>query len=430
MAKLRDIVQINSGYTSYVDLYEEYYDLAKNRGRMERYKPIAAHRQAFEKIANALNPMDRRFYFLSGSYGTGKSHLLLMLSNYFANPSDVPEVEAFFKNYDVAQNEVLLKPGETLKERKASSLKEARKSGCYLVALCRYGLNLDFEGALLRALHDALEKEESKILIDTHYQEAVRRIKDWQTRRSETHFYTNLEAAISRQAPDWTINDLLEGLEKFDESALKVFKSCYKVVTDTDFAYSKDNLRDIITDFLKNPNFKENYKGIVFIYDEFGDAIDKNLVVYSTLLDFAQFCASSTLEKGGAVIFVGTGHKGFRNHGQIGDLNAQTLEARVTEIGLQTQGMEDIIAAIVQPKKDSTEWIQDVQSQAGKFTWFSGECLRLRLFNWLPAPKINKNIIQNIEINSFAIVFYMNSWDAHLITKSKYFNLSFYIVIN
>ena len=117
---------------------------------------------------------------------------------------------------------------------------------------------------------------------------------------------------------------------------------------------------------------------------------------YTTLLDFAQYCANSTLEKGGTVVFIGTGHKAFRNHGQIGDLNAETLEARVSEIGLQTQGMEDIIAAIVQPKKDSPEWMQQIQSQTGKFTWFSSECNRLRLFNWLPAPKIKNNIIQNI----------------------------------
>ena len=147
---------------------------------------------------------------------------------------------------------------------------------------------------------------------------------------------------------------------------------------------------------MKNPAFKELYKGIVFLYDEFGAAIDANLVNYSTLLDFAQFCANSTLEKGGTVIFIGTGHKAFRNHGQIGDLNAETLEARVTEIGLQTQGMEDIIAAIVQPRKDLSEWAQYVQSQSGKFTWFSGECNRLHLFDWLPAPKIKNNIIQNI----------------------------------
>jgi len=259
MTKIRDIVQINSGYTSYVDLYEEYYDVVKNRGRMERYKHIAAHRQVFEKIANALNPLDRRFYFLSGSYGTGKSHLLLMMANYFASPSDLPEIEAFFRNYETAQSEVLLKPGEALKERKAASLKEARKSGRFLVALCRYSLNLDFEGAVLRALEEALQKDESHILLDSHYREALRRIKDWESRRNETRFYSDLELAISRLLPDWTVNDLIDGLEKYDEQALKAFKSCFQLVTDSEFSYKKDNLRDIISDFLKNPDFKERY---------------------------------------------------------------------------------------------------------------------------------------------------------------------------
>ena len=396
MTKIREIVKINSGYTSYVDLYEEYHDIVRNRGRMERYKPIAAHRQVFEKVANALNPKDRRFYFLSGSYGTGKSHLLLMLANFFANSSDLPEIEAFFNNYETAQKEVLLKPGESLKERKAASLKEARKSGRYLVAMCRYSLNLDFEGAALRALEDALQKDDAQLLLDNHYREAVRRITDWESRKNETRFYMDLEKALNHSFPDWTINDLIDGLEKFNEQALKAFKSCFRSVTDTDFAFTKDNLRDIINDFLKSPGFKELYKGIVFLYDEFGAAVDAGLVNYTTLLDFAQFCANSTLEKGGAVIFIGSGHKAFRNHGQIGDLNAETLEARVTEIGLQTQGMEDIIAAIVQPRKDTSEWTNNVHSQSGKFTWFSGECNRLRLFNWLPAPKIKNNIIVNI----------------------------------
>lgn len=396
MTKIRDIIKINSGYTSYVDLYEEYYDIVKNRGRMERYKPITAHRQAFEKIANALNPLDRRFYFLTGSYGTGKSHLLLMLANYFANPSDVPEIEMFFKNYETAQGEVLLQPGEILNERKAASLKEARKSGRYLVAICRYSLNLDFEGALLRALEDALKDDETDILVDSHYREALRRIKNWEARRNESRFFSDLEAAISRLYPDWTINDLVDGLEKFDDQALSAFKSCFKQVTDTEFAYEKDNLRDIISDLLQTPQFKERYKGIVFLYDEFGAAIDANLVNYRTLLDFSQYCANSTLEKGGTVIFIGTGHKAFVNHGRVSEyIDTRTLEQRVTEIGLQTQGMEDIIAAIVQPKKDAPAW-QVVQSHSGKFTWFSGECNRLRLFNWLPAPKIKNNIIQNI----------------------------------
>ncbi len=234
-----------------------------------------------------------------------------------------------------------------------------------------------------------------KILIDSHYSEALRRINDWQTRRNESRFYNDLESALSHSG--WTIDNLVQGLKEFNEQALSVFKDCFKSVTDQKFAYSQDNLRDIITDFLKDSDFKANYKGIVFLYDEFGGAIDSGYVSYGPLLDFAQFCASSTLEKGGSVIFIGTGHKGFRTHGKIGDLNAETLEARVTEIPLLTQGMEDIIAAIVQPKKDSQEWEQLILQKAeGRFTWFATECNRLRLFNWLPAPKIKNNIIKNI----------------------------------
>ncbi|MFA7408003.1 MAG: chitobiase/beta-hexosaminidase C-terminal domain-containing protein [Anaerolineaceae bacterium] len=396
MTKISNIIQINSGYTSYVDLYEEYYDLEKNRGRMGRYSPIAAHRTVFEKVANILNPLDRRFYFLSGSYGTGKSHLLLMFANYFANPSDLPEIETFFENYENAQSQVLLKPDEELQETKAKVLKEKRKSGRFLVAICRYSLNLNFEGALLRALEEAIEEDHANILIDSHYQEANRRLKDWEERKNDVKFFHDFENAVGTQFPDWTTEDILDGLSKYDDSAFSVFRTCFKTVTDTEFKFEKDNLRDIISDFLTNPKFKERYQGIIFFYDEFGSTIDAGLVEYRNMLDFAQFCANSTMDKGGTVAFIGTGHKAFRNHGTIGDLNAETLEARVTEIGLETQGMEDIISAIVQPNINSIEWANQVQPHSGKFTRFSYECNRLTLFNWLPAPKIKINIIQNI----------------------------------
>jgi len=396
MTKIKEIVQINSGYASYVDLYAEYYDFERNRGRMKRYKPITAHRVVFEKVAKTLNPKDRRFYFLSGSYGTGKSHLLLMLANYFALPSDLPEIESFFDNYEAAQEGVLLKPDEILSERKASSLKDARKTGRYLVAICRFDLNMEFEGVLLRALQDALQREKSSLILDTHYQEAVRRIKNWEERRGKDRFFKDFENALTKNYPDWTIPSLLEDLQNYQEDALVVFEDCFQRVTDAEFTFRNDNLRDILTDLLNNANFKETYKGIVFIYDEFGSAIDKGLVDYGTMLGFSQFCAESTLEKGGTVIFIGSGHRAFRNHGKLGDLNSETLEARVTEIGLETQGMEDIISAIVYPRKDSPDWQQHIVANSGKFTWFSGECKRLNLFNWLPTPKIKNNIIQNI----------------------------------
>jgi len=396
MTKIREIVEIKGGYTSYVDLYEEFNDPVKNQGRMSRYKPITAHRVAFERIAKVLNPLDRRFYFLRGSYGTGKSHLLLMTANYFANPSDLPEIEAFFHNYKVAQSEVKLKPGEALGERKADSLKAARAEGKYLVAICRSDWNLEFEGAILRAIEEALEQQESNLFLDTHYQEALRRIEDWESRKLEARFYNDFLSELNRSHNEWTLEGLTDELKVNNEEALKVFKECFKRVTDTDFTYNRDNLEDILSDMLSMPEFQEYYKGIVILYDEFGSAIDEGLVKYQNMLGFAQYCASSTLEKGGTVAFIATGHRAFRNHGRIGDLNAETLEARVEEIGLETQGMEDIIAAIVEPQKDKLEWREQVEPQSGKFTWFSKECNRLNLFDWLPAPKIEQNIIENI----------------------------------
>jgi hypothetical protein len=395
MTKIREIIDISSGYTSYVDLNVEYTNSEVNQERMRRYRPITAHRLAFEKIANALNPKDRRFYFLSGSYGTGKSHLLLMLANYFATPSDLPEMEKFFERYAQSQADVLLKPGETLRERTAASLKAARSAGRFLVALCNFDWNLEFEGAVIRAVEEALAREEITFQLDSHYMEALRRLADWEARKAEAPFYNRFEVALSNH-PGWTINGLAQDLKERKESALDVFKSCFAEATDNDFVYKKDNLQDILKDILASVDFKSHFKGIVILYDELGYALDDGLVNLSRLHGFAQFCANSGMEHL-PLIFIGTGHKAFRNHGQVGDaVHYSTLEARVSEIPLQTQGMEDIISAIVHPLKEKDDWKSEVAPQLGVFTWFSGECKRLSLFNWLPAPKIRNNIIENI----------------------------------
>jgi hypothetical protein len=395
MTKIKEIIDISSGYTSYVDLIAEYTDSGKNQERMRRYRPITAHRLAFEKIANALNPRDRRFYFLSGSYGTGKSHLLLMLANYFAEPSDLPEMEIFFERYTQSQASVLLRPGEILKERSAASLKAARNEGRYLLAFGNFGWNLEFEGAIIRAVEEAFVREGTTLQLDSYYLEALRRLADWQARKAEAPFYNRFEEALIYH-PGWTMDGLTQGLKDRKETAIEVFKSCFTEATDNEFRYSKDNLEEILKDILNSADFKTHFKGIIILYDEFGYALDNDLVNLSRLHNFAQFCANSGMQHL-PIIFIGSGHKSFRNHGQVSDaVHYSTLEARVSEISLQTQGMEDIISAIVHPLKEKPNWVNEVAPQSSIFTWFSSECKRLGLFNWLPAPQIRNNIIENI----------------------------------
>ena len=161
-----------------------------------------------------LNPKDRWCYFLSGSYGNWKMTSIAHVANYFASPTDVPELEAFFKNYDTAQK-MCFSPRRNTKRTNRYINKQVRSSGKFLVAICRFVLNLDFEGALLRALEEVLKQDDSKLIIDSHYSEALRRIKDWQERRNESRFFNELELELGRSHSDWTFDDLIKGLQDF-----------------------------------------------------------------------------------------------------------------------------------------------------------------------------------------------------------------------
>jgi len=51
-------------------------------------------------IVGKYHPNDKKFYLLSGSYGTGKSHLCLMTANVLSRSSGDPEIAGFYENYD------------------------------------------------------------------------------------------------------------------------------------------------------------------------------------------------------------------------------------------------------------------------------------------------------------------------------------------
>lgn len=398
MTKIKEIVKIQSGYASYVNLREEYFDEGRRRDRMERYKPITAHRLAFEKIANSVLPQDRRFYFLSGSYGTGKSHLCLMLASYFAHQSSLPEMETFFKNYASAQDSVLRKEGQTLEDVSGeknivSNLKLRRKEGRFLVAICNFGLGLDFEGMILNAIQEVLTQEDKDIELDSHYSQALLKLAELEKNNVLWPLFINI---LEKEYPDWTENKLIKGLKDFHEQALNVFKQCFKGTTLSDFAFDKSNLSSIILGITQNEKFRKKYKGIAIVYDELGYALDEKRVNLRSLHDFAEFCANSGM-KSLPVIFIGTGHKSFASHGEVGDeVHYRTLQARVQEVALRTEGMEDIIGAIVQPNRDSGGWKKEVAPNKEIFAMFPVECNRLGIFTWLPAPVLERNIIENI----------------------------------
>jgi energy-coupling factor transporter ATP-binding protein EcfA2 len=390
MNKIDEIITIKSGMASYVDLHLELFDPDACRKRMSNYKPIKSHRDVFEMVSKSLEPRDRRCYLLTGSYGTGKSHLCLMLANYFMHQSGVPELKEFFSSY-----------GEE-DESRAKVLSQKRASGRYLVALPKYGSRGDFEELVLRSIDEALKREEFEEDLDSHFLEAIRRIETWKEKaesgKTRVNFYRLLEEELKDHYSSWTINKLVKGLKEFNHDALQVFMNAHINITTNEFSYSKDNLVDIISAINSTKKFQKRFKGIVIIFDEFGYLLPAGRFNENAFHAFSQLCTFGQKEwKGNQLIFIGTAHKSLSSYGKTTTMvDLSTLSDRINEVALQTEGMEDIISAIVTPQKKHELWQKYVEKNFSLFNQFTKDCNRLGIFDWLPAPHLRTKIIENI----------------------------------
>ena len=388
MAKIKELVKIQSSYSHQVNLKLEFSDTALNAERMSNYRPIKSHRKAFELIAEgAFRKDSKRCFVLSGSYGTGKSHLCLMAANYFESPSDTTEMKSFFVNYADSEAE------ET--NKKAEQLKGMRKSGRYLVSVCDYGSN-KFETYVLRGIKDALQREKiSEEEMDSYYLQAIKKINEWESNEN-INFYNNLEKVLENKYQLWSINKLKAELKSYNKEAIDIFKDVHKIITTADFEYDKDNYVEIISQISNSNTIKEKFSGLIIFYDEFDYQLRSNRFDLDEFQKFAQMCAASFMNNF-PIIFVATTHRSFASYKNV--YNAEdfmTVNDRIREIPLATEGIEEIISAIVNLQKDSVLWKEKIKPNADEFNRLASMCEQMKIFNWLSGPKKRKKIVENI----------------------------------
>ncbi len=297
---IQEIVEVHGGYTSFVDLKLELFDDTRNTGRMSRYRPIASHRQAFQKLARSLNIKDNRCYLLTGAYGTGKSHLCLMFANYLQTPAGEQPMPKFFENYAEVDPQA------------AEELKAKRRSGRYLIALCDWGGKGDFEEVVLRAVDEALRREGLEDILDTPYLQARKKIGEWkgfvEAGDSKGHFFGDFERVLREQHPEYTLASFDKRLATFDYETLEAFKRIHQDVTTAPFTYDKADLLAILASILGSIAFKDRFLGILVLFDEFGDTMERGNMSPKMFQQFAQLCAE-TPNNCAPIAFLGTSHK-------------------------------------------------------------------------------------------------------------------------
>ncbi|MEG0108929.1 MAG: hypothetical protein RR705_08765, partial [Lachnospiraceae bacterium] len=215
---------------------------------------------------------------LYGSYGTGKSHLLTVLSDLLGhvntNGTGMKEFLKSISRYD---------------KDLAQELKHFVEEEKPYLAVPIYS-NFDaFDKCITFSLKKELERNNIEICFKSFFDDALILITKWREGKESAE---RLETICETNKID--IDELCRGLESYESLSEKKFNIVFKAMTyGAEFVSEAGNLLDNIA--LANDLIKEDYRGIVFVFDEFGRYIEdagENIRV-KDVQDLAEFCDHS-----------------------------------------------------------------------------------------------------------------------------------------
>ncbi|MGE5632168.1 MAG: hypothetical protein ACM3TR_13880 [Caulobacteraceae bacterium] len=214
---------------------------------------------------------------LYGSYGTGKSHFLtvlsLLLSKTFTNGVAYSTFITRVKEYDE----------HLAADIDAYVSDDSRKP--LLVVPIVFDFE-DFDRCIYFSLKKKLESIGVKINFKTFYYQAHALLSQW---KSNDESAERLAAICDKENID--LNNLEMQLNVFDEKSEASFQKIFSRMTfGVKYVYEVSNLAEALNQ--ANAAIADRYSGIVFLFDEFGRYIEDNFksIKVKSVQDIAEFC--------------------------------------------------------------------------------------------------------------------------------------------
>ena len=214
---------------------------------------------------------------LYGSYGTGKSHFLTVLSLLLSkNHTDGDGYRRFVSRIN------------DLDQNLASDIEmfinnDERKP--FLVVPVVFDFE-DFDRCLYFSLKKKLDSIGKKISFKTFYDQASALIVQW---KQNEESLKKLQCACKNAKV--SIDELEKKLDQLEKGAEELFQIVFSEMTfGVKYIYEVSNILDSISQ--ANEALKNEYTGIVFIFDEFGRYIEDNIkkIKVKSVQDLAEFC--------------------------------------------------------------------------------------------------------------------------------------------
>ena len=218
---------------------------------------------------------------LYGSYGTGKSHLLTVLCALLGHINTNGDAFDLFI-------ESITKYDDDF----ADFIKEFAKNAKPYLVVPVYSDFSDFDKCISYSMKKELEKKGLEICFKNTFYEALDLIAKWEDGEASK---TRLDEVCKKLKVD--ISDFKNQLKTFVPSSEKVFNLIFKEMTyGATFVSETGSLIDNLNQ--ANEVIKDEYQGIVFVFDEFGRYIEDNgeTIKVKTIQDFAEYCDHSDYE--------------------------------------------------------------------------------------------------------------------------------------
>ncbi len=218
---------------------------------------------------------------LYGSYGTGKSHLLTVLGAILGHiNTNRDEFRQFAKMIDKYDPEL------------ASDLKKFAKEKQAFLVVPIYTDYPDFSNCIAYSLKKELEANYIEVAFSGFFDEALNLLKKWMKGKESKK---RLEEECTKLSI--SVTDLKRGLEAYDSKYEKTFRKIYGAISyGAEFNTTAGGLIGNLDK--ANAAIVGKYKGIVFIFDEFGRYIEDNGddIRVKDIQDMAEYCDHSAYE--------------------------------------------------------------------------------------------------------------------------------------
>ena len=251
----------------------------ENDHKLARFIPnettVDLLREYFVDISRAKPAHHARMLY--GSYGTGKSHFLtvlsLLLSKSFTNGVAFHTFLDRIKAYD-----------SLLAADIENFITDAQRKP-FLVVPIVFDFE-DFDRCIYFSLKKKLEQLGKRISFKTFYDQALALLEQW---KQSPESNERLVAACNKVNVDL---ELLESqLQSLDKRSETRFQKVFSEMTfGVKYIYEVSNLEDSINQ--ANSALADEYGGIVFIFDEFGRYIEDNVkkIKVKSVQNLAEFC--------------------------------------------------------------------------------------------------------------------------------------------